>query len=316
MVRDDDDSWGVDETVGATALGAAAVRAFEAVADSPLFTDPYAQFFIDAAAEAGITTKYGGIRAEEFSDPALADFVRSMSNFAASRTKYFDDFFSAAVGAGVRQFVGVAAGLDTRAWRLSELGGCTVYEIDQPGVLQFKADTLRTRGGSPTATYVAVPIDLRDDWPTALRQAGFRDSEPTGWSIEGLLPYLPPDAQNGLFEHICTLSAPGSHLVVDAYRPQFYGETMLHTTFEQMDRAVRSDPSSDNDTRIYSEDLFFTGVRADVAEWLTEHSWITTSVPSVDAMARFGRPAAPTVDAATLSSDFVKAQLSPGERRP
>jgi methyltransferase (TIGR00027 family) len=311
MVRDDDDSWGVDETVGATALGTAAVRAFENLQDSPLFTDPYARCFLDAAAEAGITTKYGNVRPEEFSDadPALADFVRTMSNFAASRTKFFDDFSTAAAGCGVRQFVIVAAGLDTRAWRLPELGGCTVYEIDQPGVLKFKAEALRTQGGTPPANYVAVPIDLRDDWPTALREAGFRDAEPTGWSIEGLLPYLPPAAQNGLFEHICTLSAPGSQLVVDAYRPEFYGETTLQATFEQMDKAVRSEQSSENDTRIYSEDLFFTGERADVADWLTEHGWTTTSVGSIEAMARFGRPAAPSVDATTLCSDFVKAHL-------
>jgi O-methyltransferase involved in polyketide biosynthesis len=79
MGRDDDDSWGVDETVGATALGTAAVRAFENRQESPLFTDPYARCFLDAAAEAGITTKYGNVRPEEFSDsdPALADFVRT-----------------------------------------------------------------------------------------------------------------------------------------------------------------------------------------------------------------------------------------------
>jgi methyltransferase (TIGR00027 family) len=202
----------------------------------------------------------------------------------------------------------VAAGLDTRAWRLPELGGCTVYEIDQPGVLMFKAEVLRTQAGTPAANYVAVPIDLRDDWPTALREACFRDAERTGWSIEGLLPYLPPAAQTGLFEHIRTLSAPGSQLVVDAYHPEFYRDTTLQATFEQMD-AVRSERSSENETRIYSEDLFFTGGRADVADWLTEQGWTTTSVGSIEAMARFGRPAAQSVDATTLCSDFVKAHL-------
>jgi methyltransferase (TIGR00027 family) len=79
-------------------------------------------------------------------------------------------------------------------------------------------------------TYVALPIDLREDWPTALRSNGFQEQLPTGWSIEGLLPYLPPDAQTALFEHIAALSALGSSLVVDAYRPEFYGEDALRAS--------------------------------------------------------------------------------------
>ena len=123
---------------------------------------------------------------------------------------------------------------------------------------------LLNAGAKPTATYVALPIDLREDWPTALRSNGFQEQLPTGWSIEGLLPYLPPDAQTAVFEHIAALSALGSSLVVDAYRPEFYGEDALRASFDQMDKAARSEPSADD--RIYSQEMFFTGERADVAE--------------------------------------------------
>lgn len=311
MARHGDDSWNINESVGATALGTAAVRAFEGMRESPLFTDPFAQRFLDAAAQRGDADNYGGRKPEEFadSDPALADFVQTMTGFAASRTKYFDDFFDTAAGAGVRQFVILAAGLDTRAWRLAALAGAIVYEIDQPGVLEFKAEVLADPGVTAVATHVAVPIDLRLDWPAALRAAGFHDSEPTGWSVEGLLPYLPPVAQSALFEYICGLSAPGSRLVVDAYRPEFYGEATLRSSFAQMDKAARSGAAGESAEPIYTEELFFTGERADIVEWLTQRGWNATSVPSVDAMAGYGRPPAPSVHAEALSSDFVEARL-------
>ncbi|MCV7320893.1 SAM-dependent methyltransferase [Mycolicibacterium confluentis] len=310
MVRDSDDRWEVDESVGATALGAAAVRAYESAAGSPLFVDPYAQRFLDAAAERGMTVTHGGRMPEDFSDsdPALVEFVQTMTNYAATRTKCFDDFVVNAAVAGVRQFVILAAGLDTRAWRLDALRGCSVFEIDQPEVLRFKEAALGPKV-VPVAYDTSVPIDLRGDWPKALRAAGFQQSDPTAWSAEGLLPYLPPEAQGSLFDRIDGLSASGSRLIVDVYRPEFYGDAALEQAFEQLDRAARSGLEADGDDgRIYQKDLFFTGERIDVSAWLRERGWEVSVLPSVDAMAALGRPAAASVSADALSSDFVEAK--------
>lgn len=225
---------------------------------------------------------YGGTRAEDFADtdPALAELVQTMTDFTAVRTRCFDEFFTTAVQSGVRQL-----------------------EIDQPGVLQFKADELGAVDAVPVANYIAVAIDLRQDWPTALREAGFRES---GWLAEGLLPYLPPSAQTALFEHICAMCAPGSRLAVDTYRPEFYGKEGLRASFDNMDRATRAAPTDD---RIYSEGLFFADERPDVADWLTDRGWSVTSEHSIEAMARLGRPAASSVDPNVLSSDFLQAEL-------
>ena len=92
---------------------------------------------------------------------------------------------------GIDQAVILAAGLDARAWRLPWNDGTVVYEIDQPKVLAFKTATLHAHGADPAIRYVAVPVDLRHDWPKALRAAGFDPGEPTAWAAEGLLPYLP-----------------------------------------------------------------------------------------------------------------------------
>ena len=96
--------------------------------------------------------------------------------------------------------------------------GCVVYEIDQPEVIGFKTETIAKIGAEPTAERRTVSIDLRNDWPAALCRSGFDDSRPTAWSAEGLLVYLPPEAQDRLFDNISALSAPGSQLATE-YHP-------------------------------------------------------------------------------------------------
>ena len=170
MPRTDDDSWDITESVGATALGMAMARAAESDCGCPLFIDRYAQLFVDTAVERGW-------------DPTdIAKHLPLVQNYAAARTKWFDEYFIAAGANGIDQAVILAAGLDARAWRLPWVSGSVVYEIDQPQVLAFKAETLDARNARPAGKYRAVPIDLRADWPTALQEAGFDPSTATAWS--------------------------------------------------------------------------------------------------------------------------------------
>ena len=148
MTRTDDDSWDITESVGATALGVAMARAAETASARPLFIDHFAQWFIDAATAAGWQPSFGVTPSDvPDADPAVVEQlqqrVQSIWGYAAARTKHFDDFFTSAGAAGIRQVVILAAGLDARAWRLPWVADTVVYEIDQPKVLEFKADTLR-----------------------------------------------------------------------------------------------------------------------------------------------------------------------------
>src|SRR5262245_39944314 len=169
MARTDDDSWDINEGVGATALGVAWSRAQEATSEHPLFIDRFAQMFVDAAVERGW-----------WAPPTyMLERVRSIGDYAASRTKWFDEFFIAAGANGIDQAVILAAGLDARAWRLPWLGNTSLYEIDQPKVLEYKSATLAAHGVEPSVSrYVAVPVDLRQDWPKALDDAGFDTDVP------------------------------------------------------------------------------------------------------------------------------------------
>ena len=232
MARTDYDSWDITESVGATALGVAMARAAESVCDCPLFTDRYAQIFVDAAIKRG------------WDSSAIATRLPIIKDYAAVRTKWFDEYFIAAGANGIDQTVILAAGLDARAWRLPWVSGSAVFEIDQPQVLAFKADTLTARGARPNARYQAVPIDLRADWPKALLEAGFDPSTPTAWSAEGLLPYLSAAGQDLLFERIVKLSATGSRIAVEALSPSAFDPDYL-----ERGRQYLRDAQGDNRTR-------------------------------------------------------------------
>ena len=190
-MRTDDDSWDITTSVGSTALFVAAARALEARKPDPLAVDPYAEVFCRAvgghwadvvdgkAPESKMETEFGG------------HFV----NFQGARTRYFDNFFVRAADAGVRQIVLLAAGLDSRAYRLPWPRGTVVYELDQPRVLDFKRQVLADQGDEPTAERREVAVDLRADWVRALLHAGFDPTRPAAFLAEGLLVYLPATAQ-------------------------------------------------------------------------------------------------------------------------
>ncbi|UQX11950.1 SAM-dependent methyltransferase [Candidatus Mycobacterium methanotrophicum] len=299
MARTDDDSWDITETVGATALGVAMARAAESTQECPLFTDPYAQLFVDAARENGWEPT-----------ASMTGRVRIIGGYAAARTKWFDEFFIAAGANGIEQAVILASGLDARAWRLPWVQGSVVYEIDQPRVLAFKANTLAAHGAQPSVTYQAVQIDLRSDWPTALREAGFDASTPTAWSAEGVLPYLPAAGQDVLFERVAALSADGSRLAVEALGPNNFDPEYLERRREHL-RRVLSDAGQESDANVPDiADLWFTEERADLAEWLAGRGWTVTVIEPLNLMERYGRRPTGDVEDLTPRSVFLEARLN------
>jgi methyltransferase (TIGR00027 family) len=294
MARTDDDSWDITEGVGATALGIAWARSQETTSECPLFTDPYAAVFVEEA----IT------RGWESPQRHMAERIRSIAGYAGSRTKWFDEFFIAAGAGGIDQAVILAAGLDARAWRLPWNEGSTVYEIDQPKVLAFKTETLHGRGSEPATRYVAVPFDLRQDWPKALREAGFDPDAPTAWAAEGLLPYLPAAAQDLLFERITGLSAKGSRAAVEAFGASFFDPQYQASRRERV-RVLREQAGVPDDTPDVA-DLWFVEDRTEVDDWFTDHGWVVSAIESADLMKRYNRT---TDEDTTPRTVFVEARL-------
>lgn len=291
MARSDDDTWDITKSVGVTALGIAYARAHESASEFPLFIDPHAKQFVDAATARGWQPRL-----------TLAGRFDRIAGYAAARTKWFDDFFIAAGAHGIRQAVILAAGLDARGWRLPWTSESVVYELDQPLVLQFKADTLRANDARATARNVPVAIDLRQDWPAALRDAGFDPGAPTAWSAEGLLPYLPAAGQDLLFERVQALSAPGSRFAVEAFGPDFFNPTYQAERREAM-RRTREEAGEPDGPDI--ADLWYVEEREDVVDWLARNGWETTMITAPTLMERYHRE----VSEVTPRTEFVEGKL-------
>jgi methyltransferase (TIGR00027 family) len=264
--RREGDSWDLASSVGATATAVAARRALASKGPNPLIDDPFAEPLVNAVGvDAFIRMMNGEVELAD-DDPAFTP--RRLAEGMAVRTRFFDSFLVCAVGSGLRQAVILAAGLDTRAYRLPWPSGTVVYEVDQPRVIEFKTRTLAGLGATPLTDCTAVGVDLRDDWPAALRDNGFDPARPTAWIAEGLLAYLPPEAQDRLFDNITALSTPGSRLGT-GYVPDIRDRI-----------AKRGREISERWRRLGLEmnwaDLVYAGERNDVVEYLTDHGWETT----------------------------------------
>jgi methyltransferase (TIGR00027 family) len=177
-----------------------------------------------------------------------------------------------------------------------------VYEVDQPRVIEFKTSTLAGLGAAPAADHRAVGVDLRDDWPAALRDNGFDPKQPTAWSAEGLLAYLPPDAQDRLFDNITTLSAPGSRIGT-GYVPD------IRDRLEKRGREV-SERWRRLGLNLNWADLIYDGKRNDVVAYLTDRGWQATarSTPEMYAVNGFDFPEEPSM-VAFGDIRYVSAEL-------
>ena len=292
-LRSDDDQWDIVSGVGYTALLVAGWRALHAMSPRPLVRDEYAKAFIAASQDPYLV----GLLA----NPGTSEDETAFPRLYGVQTRFFDDFFASAGDAGIRQAVIVAAGLDSRAYRLKWPHGTTVFEVDLPKVLQFKARVLGEQGAAPKSRRIEVAADLRTDWPTPLKAAAFDPQRPSAWSVEGVLPYLTDDAQTTLFTRITELCAPGSRVAVGALG-------------SRLDREQLAALEADHPGVSMAGDVDFSALtyerRTDPAEWLAARGWDVEPVRNtLELQARYGMTP-PEVDAKIdgfMQSQYITA---------
>ena len=276
MARTDNDSWDLASSVGSTATMVAAQRVLSH--REGLIEDPYAEPLVRTVGlEFFVRALDGEINLEDV-DPRFN--TRRAADGMAVRTRHFDRLFTDAAKAGVRQAVILAAGLDARAYRLAWPAGTTVFELDQPEVIAFKSRTLAELGAEPTAERRALAVDLRDDWPKVLLDNGFDPAQPTAWIAEGLLIYLPPEAQDLLFDRIDELSAPGSRVACE-----HIPDVSMFSDERSREIAERLKTYGHE---IEMSELIYHGDRNDVVDYLTGHGWDVTTQKMPDAYAANG----------------------------
>jgi methyltransferase (TIGR00027 family) len=291
MARSGDDTWDLTTSVGVTATGVAVGRALASRAPDPLIDDPFAEPLVRAVGVDFFTRVVSGELDPDEADGGAGFGMANMTGMMAVRTRLIDDYFAEASTAGVRQVVILASGLDARGYRLPWPSGTTVFEIDQPAVIKWKTRTLRDMGAEPTAWLRTVAVDLRHDWPAALRAEGFDASAATAWSAEGLLAFLPSDAQDRLLDDITALSAPGSRLITENMSGRDGAATAMQ---DRMHETVDRWRAHGFDVEM--TDLWYLGDRHDVADYLDGRGWKTDQTTMADLFAEYGQPVAGSAD--------------------
>jgi len=302
VTRTDDDSWDLASSVGATATMIAAGRAMATKDPRGLIDDPFAEPLVRAVG-LDLFTKVASGELDFADVDDDAGFPRMVDTFAA-RARFYDDYFAQAGATGLRQVVIVASGLDARPYRLPWPTGTTLYEIDQPEVIEFKTTTLAELGAVPRAEHRPVGIDLREDWPAALQGAGLDPAQPTAWLAEGvLIGFLPPDAEVRLLDHVTALSAAGSRFAAD------YGSVRGQTEVQRRQAKIMTERWREHGLDLHIPDLTYPGEHTDVAAHLQADGWDTATSVLDDLLATAGlAPLAGQARAgAPASITFVRA---------
>jgi methyltransferase (TIGR00027 family) len=296
--RTDDDTWDLATSVGATATMVAAGRARATRAN--LIDDRFAEPLVRAVGVEFFTRwATGELAAADVDVPGAFWGMQQLTDLLAARTQYFDGFLSDATVAGIRQVVILASGLDARGYRLAWPAGTVVFEIDQPEVLALKAATLAELDAAPTAQVRTVPIDLRQDWPTALREAGYDETKRCAWTAEGLLPFLPPEAQDRLLDNITALSADGSILASEV--AVFSASTDADQLSDSMDDVTKR--WRDHGFDIELGELGYSDERDDVANYLDGRGWRSVRKPLQELLDDAGLPRISAAGGATAFGD-------------
>jgi methyltransferase (TIGR00027 family) len=302
MPRTDNDTWDLATSVGVTATMVAAARAIATKADNPLIDDRFAEPLVRAVGVEFFTRWVSGdLSAADVDHDESGWKLAHMPDAMAVRTRFFDSFFKGAIDAGIRQAVILASGLDARAYRLVWPADLTLFEIDQPQVIEFKAATLTRLGAAPRTDLRTVAIDLRQNWPQALKDTGFDTNQPTAWIAEGLFGYLPPEAQDRLLDNITALSAEGSRLACEAV-PDL-PELDRERAREMMRRAAAKWREHGLDLEF--ADLGYEGERNDVAAYLQDLGWRTADTQMSQLLADNGLAAIPQTNDSVSVADTI-----------
>jgi len=191
---------------GQTSHWLAVARAVESDRADALFIDPYAKVL------AGSTKDELHQFFHEHARPG-AEFM--FLSAVSIRTKYYDNELLNAMHDGVRQFVILGAGMDTRAFRLPFRSDCTVWELDLPEVFDEKEPKLKELAGHAFCKRRVVPVDLREDWTDTLCRAGFDSSRSAVFIAEGFLVYLSETDVDQLMRRLATVSTADTRLFFD-----------------------------------------------------------------------------------------------------
>jgi methyltransferase (TIGR00027 family) len=210
----------LSDAAAQTALGPMIVVAADQYEPAPLVHDPWAAQLLPAPGRfVAALTRWSPVRSavKSATDRKIPG---GWANFLC-RKRYIDDQLCAAIAKGVDAVVILGAGFDTRAYRLPELTGIPVCEVDQPSNTKRKAAALHRAFGRVPADVTLLPVDFEtDDLAERLQRAGFGPQRRTFYVWEAVTQYL---TESAIRQTLACLAhaAPGSGLAFTFVRKDF-----------------------------------------------------------------------------------------------
>jgi methyltransferase (TIGR00027 family) len=255
----------VNPNLAATAYWTAAARALESSRDDRLFHDPWAATLAGSPGQEWIAGRAPG---------SVLPIVL--------RTRFYDDFLHQTTAeTPIRQVVLLAAGLDTRPYRIQWPPGTHWFEMDQSAVLSHKASVLEASGARAACDLHAVPADLATAWEPLLACAGYDREKPSVWLLEGFLFYLQPEVLKDLLQRVLRLAVPGSRV-----------------GFDLINSLVLTHPATKGWVEMQaSSGAPWTGYLDDPQEFLAERGWMVTLTAVGAPEANYGRWTLPVIPA-------------------
>lgn len=256
---------GANPMLESTAYWTAAARAKESEREDRLFNDPWASLLAGQVGAEWIAQRAGNV----FSTAPMI-----------IRTHYFDTFLERAVlQNAIRQVVILAAGLDTRAFRLNWPDGTRLYELDQPSILQYKAQALQSTGAKLACERIQIELDLTQPWKESLTRSGFDPQRPSVWLLEGFLFYLPNEDIIHILDTVTSLAAKGSWLGFDIVNSLTLTSPITRQWIEMQARSGAP----------------WIGAMDDPESFLAERGWRATMTQSGAEDANYGRWTLPVI---------------------
>jgi len=136
--------------------------------------------------------------------------------FLVARCRYMDDFLQKCIDDGIRQVVILGAGLDSRAYRYTQLKDrVKVFEVDHPASQQAKQKKLRKIFGKLPTYVTYIPIDFNEETLEKLFESGYNRKLKTLFIMEGLVHYLTAEAVDRTLDFVVKNCGTGSAIIFD-----------------------------------------------------------------------------------------------------
>lgn len=125
----------------------------------------------------------------------------------------------------VKQFVLLGAGLDSFAYRRSDLvGAVQVFEIDHPATQKYKLEATRRIGLAPPPNLHYLPCDFEtDSIRDVLLRSDYSPKKKTVFGWLGIVQYLTSEAIEKVLAELATCAPAGSEIVFDFYDDGAFG---------------------------------------------------------------------------------------------